>query len=95
MSACDLVTLTRCFESKFCLSFPMYLLLCWNVLPFALFCKGKSGHESSNCYVRYLLEAFHIQEIVYLNVCPKLCFGRRTTDEQRNQTSPSSNFGSL
>jgi len=84
MSACDLYTLTRCFESKFCLSFPRYLLLYWNVLPFALFCMGKSGHESSNCYTEYLLETFHIQEIVYLNVCPKLCFGRRTTDERRN-----------
>jgi len=82
MSACDLVTLTRCFESKFFHSFPRYLLLCWNVLPFALFCKGKFEHESSNCYMEYLLEAFHIQE----NVCPKLCFGRRTADERRNQS---------
>jgi len=64
MSAYDLVTLTRCFESKFCLSFPKYLLHCWNILPFALSCKEKSGHESSNCYAEYLLEAFHIQEIV-------------------------------
>jgi len=86
MSVCDLITLTRCFESKLCLSFPKYLLLCWNVLPFALFCKGKFGRESSNCYAEYLIEAFHIQEIVYLNVYPKLCFRRRTADEQINQS---------
>jgi len=30
-----------------------------------------------------LLEAFHIQEILYLNVCSELCFERITVDEQK------------
>jgi hypothetical protein len=86
MPACDLATLTRCFESSFAFLFPGINCSVWNVLPFALFCKKEFGREGSDYYAKYLSEAFHIQDIFYLNVCPKLCFGRRTTDEQRNQS---------
>jgi hypothetical protein len=74
MPACDLVALTRCFESSFAFLFPGISYSVWNVLPFALFCKEEFGREGSDCYAEYLSEAFHIQEIIYLDVCPKLCF---------------------
>jgi len=43
------------------------------------------GRESSNFYAGYVLEAFHVQEIVYLNVCSKLRFERITMDERKIQ----------
>ena len=41
MPACGLVTLTHCFESSFCLSFPRYLLLCLERFTFCVVLQGK------------------------------------------------------